>query len=80
MTKFEEKMRRRIKEEETIKRFITSGDNLERVVRAIKSDKEYAMEGYKYLCKRAFLDKDLSNIFYSIILYIEKLYFGACSR
>lgn len=79
MTKYEIKMRRRIKEEETIKRFITSGDNLERVIKTIKNNKEYAMEGYKYLCKRAFLDKDLSNIFYSIIIYIEKLYFGACS-
>ena len=79
MTKFEKEMRKRIQEEKTIKRFIKSGDNLERLIRAIKNNQDYALEGYKYLCKRAFLDKELSNIFYSIILYIEKLYFGGCS-
>ena len=80
MTKFEEKMRRRIQEEETIKRVIKSGDNLTRLINRINKDEEYAMGFYRELCKKGFLDRELSNIFYSIIIYIERLYFSACAR
>lgn len=79
-TKFEKKMQKRIKEEETIKRVIHSGDNLKRLIHKIDIDKEYAMGFYRELCKKGFLDRELSNIFYSIIVYIEKLYFTACAR
>ena len=50
------------------------------LINKVERDEEYALGFYRELCKKGFLDNQLSTFFYNLIIYIEDLYFPAYSK
>lgn len=50
------------------------------LINRINKEQDYALGFYRELCRKGFLDRQLSIFFYNLIIYIEDLYFPAYSK